>query len=975
MPGGSLVFLWVTEKQGQALGTDHGDISAFLHRSSIQTPGQDLELNRKEFLEQLEIEKKKEPPTPPPSTESLLINSEDLDTPLSMDDLSQSLLFDPLPKEPRSPSPADFTEASPAPHSHSGPSSNGDLFAYVPTLMSLSHLIVDELWSQRQNLLKLNPSRRELLVQYLNQLDYELGSEPGKHLTLKDLHSWIEPEGASDTPRNALKIFFEEISIVSIAQALVLKGWSDRGIRKFKEPDLNHLNWVISRALHPLVPMDRDGWQLTRRNLYSWYNPSPPLQKKIWNEFSQWNFSDYAQSYFAQIIELLRKSLPQWKDSASPEKVGYDSRFQTLIWDSIHSILPSRQATPASQTMVFTPTLRDGKLLRSAPASFRWVGLEDSLFQLILAELVQMSWEPIAPPQWIEASGTEVLPNEQAMMNFSEQSTGLVQRIRQMEAFDLSVVLEESRLEIQSPHPKAQRIKKTFEPHPVFQKFKSEKTSLGAIQACVALSKLRPGGHLLWARETPLGPDDGPTAIELLLGKATLACEWDFSHVHHSLPTESPLYPKHVYLFRREIDVNTRRSHHPKIIKLRGQIRSHIEVPHFLTEAFQSHFHPEQVSSRQSSRGKWKAVAHESPLCQQEWMENWPTPACEKTLKIIETLREDSTPLGQLATIRPIPADAKNVAVQLKGFCVSADKTNDFSLRVTPFDQGMDAISQPAHSPFPKKGFFVFLPDQKWAAPLAAYLESALTSQWLKYSESEKKGKRWSVSEQSLKLLPVPHRIRETFDLPNETDLLDAQTQSIVDILSHEPENALERLRATQGPLSYSLLYAYAARAWFKRRQSQSKLCSMVQPNQKIKWRELMNILPPQQKTHLTQEGASFVGVSGSLPSQIPISHISKVKAPTEGILLASDTGLHLHLSISLPKIKEIVWEQIQELLKSQAHPTWEEVKSFVVLPRNLEMTQTTADEICESYRAHVRGEQADQEILSTCLKGEHLLD
>src|SRR5206468_1222235 len=94
------------------------------------------------------------------------------------------------------------------------------------------------------------------------------------------LRRWMDP-GRTPAQVKALMVFFEEVALIALAQAVLLKSWSDRGIRPWKREDLGGLNWALSTSLKPHIPLDREGWQITR-NLYSWYNPSITLQNELW---------------------------------------------------------------------------------------------------------------------------------------------------------------------------------------------------------------------------------------------------------------------------------------------------------------------------------------------------------------------------------------------------------------------------------------------------------------------------------------------------------------------------------------------------------------------------------------------------------------------------------------------------------------------------------------------------------------------
>ena len=53
---------------------------------------------------------------------------------------------------------------------------------------------------------------------------------------------------------SALQSYFEEIALIFLGQAILLKCWSDRGIRAWRANDLGRLNWAISTALKPHLP-------------------------------------------------------------------------------------------------------------------------------------------------------------------------------------------------------------------------------------------------------------------------------------------------------------------------------------------------------------------------------------------------------------------------------------------------------------------------------------------------------------------------------------------------------------------------------------------------------------------------------------------------------------------------------------------------------------------------------------------------
>jgi hypothetical protein len=290
----------------------------------------------------------------------------------------------------------------------------------LPSLVPLANRILEDLEKDPSRLLSLNPSRRDAITQYLNKLSginpaplhlvpsfgrgtttssRSMSHHPQGGISQEELSGslrrWID--GTRTSAQNAaLRSYFEEIALITLGQAMVLKSWSDRNIRKWSSSDLGRLNWALSTALRPLVPLDREGWQMTRPNLYSWYNPNETLQKEIWYALEGWRLTDENPAYLANLMKSLRKS-----HSEVPEPHGFDSRFYQAIWSEIENFgfdpSPERGVIKRNKT-IFCPTLRDGELVRTGPDNLQWVGLETSPFQFMTCELLQVWKCPIAPP-------------------------------------------------------------------------------------------------------------------------------------------------------------------------------------------------------------------------------------------------------------------------------------------------------------------------------------------------------------------------------------------------------------------------------------------------------------------------------------------------------------------------------------------------------------------------------------------------
>jgi len=102
------------------------------------------------------------------------------------------------------------------------------------------------------------------------------------------------------------------------------------------------------------------------------------------------------------------------------------------------------------------------------------------------------------------------------------------------------------------------------------------------------------------------------------------------------------------------------------------------------------------------------------------------------------------------------------------------------------------------------------------------------------------------------------------------------------------------------------------------------------------------------------------IRLAGSLPSRIPVSQIAQVKTPSPGILLATESGLNLHIAADQPMILEILWDQLKQL----QHPTWNEITQFVLLPRSLELARSTANEILRSHNEQTKKKKELEQLV-----------
>jgi hypothetical protein len=732
-------------------------------------------------------------------------------------------------------------------------------------------------------------------------------------------------------------------------------------------------------ALKPHIPLDRESWQVARQNIYSWYKPSPQVQREIWSALESWKLSNEDPLFIGTLLSSAKRACPEYV-----EPQGYDSRLFKAIWEKmpIFGFDPSASSGPLKRHWaVFSPTLRDGAMVRTGPVSVNWIGLEASCFQLMMTELMQLWWGQAAPPLWAIGNGLEVHTRDQLTLSLGSPKPSLLSRIAEMEACDVAFVLEERAVRAQGRSAEAQRFREQVEGVSYFKKLRAPGTTLGDLQACVALSKLRPGGLLWWSREEPLESRDGEGMLNFLLERGKLICEWNLSEITHALPQSpatgaaKPLFPKFLYLFIREPRVEERLNNRPVRLSVQGQIRSHVELPILLEDALQGAIRPT------SARGQWQVHAQQSPSTQKEWADRWPDPTCQNTVRFVERLREISLPLASATTIRQTPEGDPNrnnswsVHNALHGFWIQA----------TQGPEGRRLVTQPLPRPGKEaqgSGFLILVTDENSIAPLKHYLESATVQQWLEY-HCERRGDRWVLNEQSVRWIPVPKMLLRALGvgipdrmgeglgmqgaplplpLPGDWERLASQISAHPSLV----REALDRMLSQEDPSVdraqiLAELFVRTARTIESLRTSSGPLLNLVSQEGKMRWSQLLKILPKPEITAITLHPR--VTLSGSLPLHLPISQIAPTKVPSPGILLSTEAGISIKIHSDMPILLEMIWDQLEGL----SSPTWSELLQYLKLPRRMELAETTASDVLRSHGEQTRRIRDLLELLAAC--------
>lgn len=789
-----------------------------------------------------------------------------------------------------------------------------------PGLIALIHSIVSDLESRPTMLLGLNPSRRDAICAHLNALAQSSGRP--------NLGAWLSSQRTSNES-GALFSYFEEVALMTLGQAILLKRWSDRGLRPFRAEHLGKLNFELSTALRPHVPLHREGFHLTCPNLYSWYTPPANLQEELCRTLETIEFREESPIFLLELCTDGRRFSPDW-----PELLGYDPRFYQEASNELLRWSQLARTSGGKKKIGYTPTLRLGQVSHGNTTEIQWLGCEENTFALLISEMIDLWWGPKAPPVWSNSNSLEAHPKEQLSLVAPGLKPGVLSMLSDMEACDFGWIAEERLI-------KSSKFKTQIEALPFFRKLRAAGTHLGTLQACVAITKIRPGGRLIWVREEPLTGEEGSEGLSFILGRSKLLAEVSLAHIEHSLPTRRPLFPRYLYVFERELKHEDRMAHRPTRWLGQGAIKSHVEIPLFLADVFAA-VNSGANSGSLPNRTNWKLSAQVSPFPQKEWMTRWPDPSCAESLSNLEALSRGTTPLATLATIRTIvkaTTELKNsidptqaaLFVEARPEIRADGKNESRRLSVKPF---RDLVPGLEHS-----GFAVLLPNASWVDPLRAYLEGAKIALWLEH-HAERRGDRWILSESLLKMLPISERFAGILALKSSNQDTSPELREFVLALAKNPETVATHAAT----LSPELRFIAMSLALSEVERASLRIRPYLNSDGKIEWTKLLELLRTSDSVPLTQH--PLVRIVGQIQVHTPLTKIDRLKSPQNGMLLMTESGGLQKVVFDHRMLADMAWDQV----KLHVHPTWGELVQSIRLPRSLEIAESAAGDILASH-------------------------
>ena len=819
----------------------------------------------------------------------------------------------------------------------------------------LNSMVSDQL-KRPEDLLKLNPSRREGLGRFLNQIS----KNPDPVDAKEALKQFVSAE-RTQTQHLALKQLFRQIALVQIAKALLLRSWSLHAGTSMDRNDLKDLTAAVERNLRPFINLQTSTCQLIQQNFYSWYKLTPEAQSNLWMLLDSITDLEAAKAW------LLRRARALSAETLG-ERGRYGEGFYRNLWRSIekHQLLSSR----SGQVIGFSPTLRDGCLFEHSPKFIHWIGFEPISFELLFCEVRYLWKEPKSPPLWAKGTGLEMSMDQQASLPLTH--CGKQNILRQMDAIscaEIAVIAEENLIRTQGGGLAAQALRKGVDQHVILRKIKQPATTRGIYQACQTLDKLRQDGILLWAREEVLSEECGKPALHFLLNQAKILMIADLSALTGETPALQQDIPKVIYLLKKENRLEERKNHRPILIKAFGSLSSERDLETLFDRLGQLLTRPDQVYPPEP----FQLQTRVSPMEQREWEQHWFNPNDDDLVDQIEDLKRNSNPLGQFATIRTLNPALQPVFDKREphlfpeailrpdhGFFLWVEHSRNGNEIYTAPGEKLPAYLRNNHNLF-----YIAPLKPEWNQPLQTLVRSGLARDWFDYSVERKKG-AWLIKESDLKQVPVPKHIGEVLQSITSGDLaFSAQETRILSLVSTEPHAAL---RAVENhPRLKGHAFVHASQTLAQLEEHQGALFSLISPDEQIRYPEFFqSVLTEQDLAPIHQH--PLIRFNPTLPPHQAIQAVTPMKSPSPGLLLGTSKGLTQMLYIQDPWLLERAVEAIDSLKRDVPEPSWAELTRSILLPKSPEHARAMASRILKAFSTEKLRRKELNHLISVCL-------
>lgn len=824
-------------------------------------------------------------------------------------------------------------------------------------LEKLLHSLVQDQLKKPEELLKLNPSRRENLGRFLS----ELSRLPVPQDAQDSLRQFVRHDRSAEE-HEALKQLFMQIAVVQVAKALLIFSWRRHSGTAMNRADLRDLTAAVERDLRPFINLQTSTCQLIQRNFYSWYKLTPEAQNTLWGLLE--NIQD---------LEPIRKWLFHRARKMSAETLGerqrYGEGFYKGLWKAVER---HRLIQPRGEQMIgFSPTLRDGSLFEHAPATVDWIGFEPLSFELLFCEVRYLWKAPKSPPLWSKGNALEMSMEQQSSLLLTH--CGKQNILKQMDSIscaEVGLIAEESIIRSIGKSLASQTLRELVDQHSVLKMIKQPYTTRGMYQACQTLEKLRQNGILIWAREELLTEESGKPALHFLLNQAKIIAIADLGSLVSSSEATRQDIPKALYILKKENRLEERKSHRPLLVKAYGAVRDQTDVEILFDRILGLVTHPEQMFPPEP----FQLQARVSPMDQREWEQHWFNPNDDEMVDQIEELKRNSTPLGQFATIRTFNPSAHFSYDRHQEPHLFSDgeikPDQGFYVWVESSKNGNEIFTAPESKlPHYLRGnhalFYVAPLKPAWNHPLQTLMRSPLTRDWFNYSVERKKG-AWLIKESDLKAIPVPKHLADALQTGScQTSPLSPQDNRILNLVSNEPHNALKVIESH--PEFRASAFIFASQILMQMEEHQGALFSLITPDEQLRHGEFFtSVLTEGDLAPIHQH--PLIRFTATLTAHQAIQTVTPVKAPVPGIVLGTAKGFTQVLQIQDSWLRERCLEMLEALQREFGEPAWGEICARVRLPRNPEQAQTMATQILRAFATEKLRRKELSHLVGVCL-------
>jgi hypothetical protein len=836
-----------------------------------------------------------------------------------------------------------------------GQSETEDQARFLPYENFLHSLVLEQL-KKPEDLLKLNPSRRESLARFLS----ELSRMPEAADPMERLKQFTRMD-RTETEHAALKQLFKQIALVQIGKALLLKSWSFHSRKNSNKADLKDLTSAIERGLRPFIHLQTSTCQLIQQNFYSWYKMTSSAQDDLWQTLESTEDLEGAKCW------LLRRASALSAETLG-ERQRYSCSFYQNLWRAIdkHKLFQPR----AESVLGFSPTLRNGVLMEQSPSSIQWIGFEPLSFELLFGEIRYFWTEPKETPLWLKGSGLEMSMEQQGSLLTHSGKQNVLKQMDSVTSCEIAVIAEETLIRGQGRSLAAQALRKQVDQHEILKKLKQPATTRGIYQTCQALEKLRHGGLLIWAREELLTESSGKPALQYILNQAKILLIADLSLVTSEREEITRNLPKALYLLKKENGLEDRKSHRPIMIKAYGSIGSDAEASLLFDRIMALVQKPTEAFPLEP----FQLHARVSPMDQREWEQHWFNPADDELVDQIEDLKRNSTPLGQLAQVRTLHPSmhvpSKNFPANdmfpeshfgaQKGFFAWVESHKNGNEIFTATSDRLPEYMKSSHSLI-----FIAPMEVEWIGPLQILVRSSLTRDWFNYSVESKKG-AWLVKDGDFKSIPIPKHLADVLlTQPGKITEFSPGETRILNMIGSEPGLAVKAIE--NHPHLKPRAFVLASQVLTELESHQGALFSLVSPDEEVIYSKFFqSVLTAQDLCGIHQH--PLIRFTPTLTAHQTVQNFTLLKFPTPGILITTAKGITQTLFIQDSWLRERCYEQLKELQSDVSEPSWGEIVKHVKLPKNPDQAQATAVQILRAHASEKLRRRELNHLISVCL-------